>query len=393
VWVDESADSPQQATWSQLSNEAISAAAHFGNTTAASNRNAQYVILSPTGTNPDGFNTPTGHFCAWHDYTPSPSGDLAFTNMPYVTDAGSTCGSDFVNNFNGSLDGVSIVEGHEYYETITDQNPGGGWTDPSLNEIGDKCAWISPGTSGGAANLTLATGTFAVQSMWANDANNGAGGCDISHPIITNPVNTVTVTNPGNQTGHVGTAASLQIHATDSDPGQTLTYTATVLPAGLSINSATGLISGHPTTWQTALMTVIATDTTGVTGSASFSWTISPSADLSAAIAAPATAHRSGRVTVTVTITNNGPNGASRVLSALQFDRSWHVTNAGGGTPYRNGLLFRAPGLRKGATLTYTVTLTAPKTAGQAVFTIGTGSKTWDPYTGNNVTTTTIQVT
>ena len=59
--------------------------------------------------------------------------------------------------------------------------------------------------------------------------------------------NTVTVTNPGTQTGTVGTAASLQIQATDSASGQTLTYSATGLPAGLAISASTGLISGTPT--------------------------------------------------------------------------------------------------------------------------------------------------
>jgi subtilase family serine protease len=85
--------------------------------------------------------------------------------------------------------------------------------------------------------------------------------------------NTVTVTNPGNQTGTVGTAVSLQISATDSASGQTLTYSATGLPAGLSISSA-GLISGTPTTAGTSDVTVTATDTTGASGSASFTWTI-----------------------------------------------------------------------------------------------------------------------
>jgi subtilase family serine protease len=87
--------------------------------------------------------------------------------------------------------------------------------------------------------------------------------------------NTVTVTNPGSQTGTVGTAASLQIKATDSASGQTLTYSATGLPAGLSISSTTGLISGTPTTAGSSSVTVTAKDTTGATGSASFTWTIS----------------------------------------------------------------------------------------------------------------------
>ena len=86
--------------------------------------------------------------------------------------------------------------------------------------------------------------------------------------------NTVTVTNPGSQAGTVGTAASLQIRATDSASGQTLTYSATGLPAGLSINSSAGLISGTPSTAGTSSVTVTATDTTGAHGSASFSWTI-----------------------------------------------------------------------------------------------------------------------
>ena len=88
--------------------------------------------------------------------------------------------------------------------------------------------------------------------------------------------NTVTVTNPGNQTGTVGTAFSLQIHATDSASGQTLTYSATGLPAGLSINSSTGLISGTPTTPGPYNVTVTATDGTGASGSATFTWTVSP---------------------------------------------------------------------------------------------------------------------
>ncbi|HEV2639465.1 MAG TPA: putative Ig domain-containing protein [Actinocrinis sp.] len=285
VWEDTSTASPQTASGHQLALEAISAAAHFGNTTAASNRDTQYDILSPTGTNPD--NWTTQGFCAWHDYNgdstlsggaaSSPYGDIAFTNMPYVADQGSGCGQGFVNS-PGTLDGFSIVNGHEYAETITDQNPAGGWTNSGGEENGDLCAWISSG-QGASQNLSLTTGTFAVQSTYANDFNSGAGGCEVSHPIVTNPGgggNTVTVTNPGSKTGTVGTAVSLQISATDSASGQTLTYSAAGLPAGLSI-STSGLISGTPTTAGTYTVTATAKDTTGATGSASFTWTISTS--------------------------------------------------------------------------------------------------------------------
>ena len=84
----------------------------------------------------------------------------------------------------------------------------------------------------------------------------------------------VTVTNPGTQTGTVGTAASLQISASDT-AGGTLSYSATGLPAGLSISSSTGAITGTPTTAATYSVTVTAADSTGPSGSATFNWTIS----------------------------------------------------------------------------------------------------------------------
>ncbi|WP_307794040.1 putative Ig domain-containing protein [Actinacidiphila bryophytorum] len=86
--------------------------------------------------------------------------------------------------------------------------------------------------------------------------------------------NTVSVTSPGNQSTKVGTAVSLQVHATDSASGQTLTYSASGLPAGLSINSSTGVISGTPTTVGNSSVTVTAKDTTNASGSASFTWAV-----------------------------------------------------------------------------------------------------------------------
>ncbi|HEY0541782.1 MAG TPA: discoidin domain-containing protein, partial [Actinoallomurus sp.] len=118
-----------------------------------------------------------------------------------------------------------------------------------------------PGGNTGS-RLDIETCTGSAQQQWTLPAGGGTG-------------NTVTVTNPGNQNSTVGTAASLQIHATDSASGQTLTYSASGLPAGLSINSSSGLISGTPTTAGTSNVTVTAKDATGASGSTSFSWTAS----------------------------------------------------------------------------------------------------------------------
>ena len=86
------------------------------------------------------------------------------------------------------------------------------------------------------------------------------------------PGSAVTVTNPGAQTGTVGTPKSVQVTGSSSD-GEAVTFTGTGLPPGLSISSG-GTISGTPTTAGTYNVTVTGTDNTGATGSASFVFTI-----------------------------------------------------------------------------------------------------------------------
>jgi hypothetical protein len=122
---------------------------------------------------------------------------------------------------------------------------------------------------------TTTTGSPFSVTVTVTDTTNARGTAAFTWTVNPQGTNTITVTNPGNQTGTVGTAASLQIQATDSAAGQTLTYSAT-LPAGLSINSATGLISGTPTTAGTSSVTVTVTDTTSARGTATFTWTINP---------------------------------------------------------------------------------------------------------------------
>jgi hypothetical protein len=166
--------------------------------------------------------------------------------------------------------------------------------------------------------------------------------------------NTVTVTNPGAQASKAGTAASLQVQATDSASGQTLTYSAAGLPAGLSVNSSTGLISGTPTATGTSTVTATATDTTGASGSASFSWTVSPA----------------GGNTVTVTNPGSQTSTVGTAVS-LQVQAS---DSASGQT-----LTYSASGLPAGLSISASGLITGtPTTASTAAVTVtakdGTGA-------------------
>lgn len=277
VWYDNSGSEPGTASGNQLANEAIKAAGHFGNTTASSNRYSQYVILSATGTNPDNYQSQG--FCAWHDYNgdstlsggaaSSPYGDIAFTNLPYIPDAGSNCGQNFVNSGSaGTLDGYTIVEGHEYAETLSDQNPAGGWTNSSSGqENGDECAWISPGQQGGSGNVSTGKGSFAMQSTWSNDTNE----CDLSHAIIggggTGTNDFSISANPASQVIAVGSSSTSTIStAVTSGSAATVSLAASVSPSGPTASlSSTSVTAGSSSTLTISVGSSVATGTYTVT--------------------------------------------------------------------------------------------------------------------------------
>jgi serine protease len=159
TWSD-TATVPSRPTDAQIQSEAARAASHFG---AGTSDNVEIVVATPTGHSTSGFGT---QYCAYHG-TVSSDPNITYTDLPYMTDAGGSCGENSVNSGSaGTLDGVSIVEGHEMAESITDPLLNA-WFDSSGQEIGDKCAWIS------LKNISTSGGSFAVQPLWGNSA----GGC------------------------------------------------------------------------------------------------------------------------------------------------------------------------------------------------------------------------
>ncbi|HET7815679.1 MAG TPA: hypothetical protein VFL13_15060 [Candidatus Baltobacteraceae bacterium] len=169
VWYDSSSQPPNPYAESNIQSEANKAVSHFGYSA-----DANYFIVTPHGVTTSGFGS---QWCAFHNSMSGGSGPVAYTDFPYVPDAGSGCGQGSLNS-PGTLDGASIVGGHEIIETITDPGAGNGWIDSSGAEIGDKCAWTND------QNVAMYGGAvYPNQPEWGNDI----AGCEYNYGTVATP--------------------------------------------------------------------------------------------------------------------------------------------------------------------------------------------------------------
>ncbi|WNI14540.1 glycoside hydrolase family 3 C-terminal domain-containing protein [Actinacidiphila sp. ITFR-21] len=131
---------------------------------------------------------------------------------------------------------------------------GNNWTTPAGSYqilVGDS-----------SRNLPL-TGTLNVATAMTAKTVDAAGTAAAS----------VTVDNPHGMSSLAGRAVRLPVTAKASAAGQQLTFTATGLPAGLSI-SPSGVISGTAGTAGTSTVSVTAANGHGASDTASFVWTV-----------------------------------------------------------------------------------------------------------------------
>lgn len=156
AWDDETNPVPNSPTDAQVATEALAGVAHFGY-----DPNGSYVVATPHLHSSAGFGT---QFCAYHSSTQSSGKYVSYTNLPYMPDAGPSCGSSIItppNDETGTDEGVTIVEGHEYGESITDPVPFSGWNS-GAGEIGDLCAWQN------IQNDPFHKKSYTMQPMWSN---------------------------------------------------------------------------------------------------------------------------------------------------------------------------------------------------------------------------------
>ena len=135
----------------------------------------------------------------------------------------------------------------------------------------------SGGTAQGPYNCGTNNPAYALTGRSSSAIDNFGMQCRQATLISVNsPPNVV---NPGNLTGVVGVAVDITIGASDPE-GQAITFSATGLPTGLSINATSGRITGTPSVAGAFNVVITATDTANNSGTAGFTWTINPANSL-----------------------------------------------------------------------------------------------------------------
>jgi subtilase family serine protease len=130
-----------------------------------------------------------------------------------------------------------------------------------------------------AANFTdVTSGTNAFGSVAGYAAGPGydmASGLGTPAPGLGNTLcgAAVTLTAPSAQNSAAGRFASLQL-SSSAAPGAAVSYSATGLPKGLTVQRTSGRISGTPRSVGRWTVTVIASNATGGAAQASFTWTV-----------------------------------------------------------------------------------------------------------------------
>jgi hypothetical protein len=161
-----------------------------------------------------------------------------------------------------ALTASAVINSAFNYQITASGNPS------SYGASGLPAGLTNNATTGAISGTPAEAGTFNVIISATNGAGTGSATLVLT---VASAANAPVITSAGSATGTVGTAFSYQITASNTPNS----YTVTGLPAGLTNNPSTGLISGTPTAAGTSLVNLSASNSGG-TGSATLLLTINP---------------------------------------------------------------------------------------------------------------------
>jgi PKD repeat protein len=159
-------------------------------------------------------------------------------------------------------------------------------------------------TTGVISGIPQSAGTWTISLSATNAGGTGTGTLSLTVNPSTNPP--PAITSPLSVSGTVGTTFSYNIAATNNPAS----YNAVGLPTGLTINTATGVISGIPGSAGLFNVTLSASNSAG-TGSATLALTIFPAAPPGMPVASINATPMSGSAPLTITFDASASTGGN----------------------------------------------------------------------------------
>src|ERR1700733_3816926 len=232
-------------------------------------------------------------------------------------------------------------------------------------------AGITLSAAGVLSGTPTTTGSYSF-SVNVIDANQGIATASITLVVTA----ALTLTFPAPPSGTIGTAYTDTLTAAGGTTPYTFSISAGTLPAGLTLNASTGVVSGTPTTAGTSNFTVKVTDAKSATATFATSIAILSSILTLAVTSSTATAAPGGTVSYTITATNSGQvalTGATftDALSDVLDDASYN----GDASATAGSVSFASPNLTwtgnlavgAAATITFSVTVNNPDTGNKTL--------------------------
>ncbi len=350
----------------------------------------------------------------------NPSGQIGMSYMKSGTDTSTDYLSMWVtarlaSDLAGTMEASVLVpagKGLANYDDFTSGNRAGDLSGINVDPV-DGTFWAANefATSATSNNWGTAVANFApsVPVTTADLAVTKSGPALVT--AGTNASYTITLTNNGPGPGQSvvlsdllpagATFVSMTAGASNPDSfsfgqsGNSVTESASTVGAGatdtftLVVFAPTNLADGADFS-DTASVTSSSTDPNSANNSASVTGLIvntGPSADLAVSASAPPSANEGDNITYTVTVTNNGPNGATGVSLAdtlaanLRFVGA--TTTQGSFTQSGGAVTFNFGDIALGATVTATVTAQALED-GSLSDSASVSSTSADPISANN---------
>ncbi len=229
---------------------------------------------------------------------------------------------------------------------------------------------LNPAT-GQVSGTPTAAGTFSA-TVAVTDAFNVTASRTVNLVIAAQP--TLTFATPN--AGQIGVAYSTTFEVTGGTTPLTWSIAAGSLPPGLTLNTATGVLSGTPTTAGSYPFTVAVVDAFNQTTSRAVTLIINPGPLVITKTANVSSTVAGGTVAYTITVANTGSVTLPAVafsdpLAGVLDDATYgaNATASSGTLSYASSTLSWSGGLAAGvtATITYSVTVANPVTGNKVL--------------------------